>query len=226
MKVMGGRVRDRRALDEAQAHIRDIDTAGELPLTVRRKLKEDLIAVLPSGRHALAFVATLGLTCAKYAWPVWRTKFPSESGPMDLAEAAVSSARGESASGAWTQRQLMRLRAHLESKLLLGQDYFPAVYAGFASWAVTRDVLSWGYPRAAQRGTEAEISPDEWDPCFLASMAITGGATWEGTGRSDTRREFWSWYLTAAVPEAFMAAVGNLQDERDNPEPGSQEPLF
>lgn len=219
-------MRDRRALDEARAHIRDIDTAGELPLTVRRSLRENLVALLPGDGYALTFVAALGLACAKRAWPVWQTAFPAESQPMDLAEATVSSIKEKGIPGARDGKELMKIKTHLENKLLLGREYFPAVYAGFASWAVTRDVLSWDYPRATQGDTELEISPDGWDPCFLASIAITGGATWEGIGRSDIRREFWSWYLTTAVPEAFMAAAGDLQEGRDDPELSGQEPLF
>jgi hypothetical protein len=205
---------DHRALDLAQARIRDIDTAGELPLIARRKLRASLVALLPSDGDSLTFAAELGLACAelglacaKRAWPVWRTAFPSESRPMDLAEAAVSSAQEEKASGPEDKSELMRVKTYLDNKLLLGQEYLPAVYAGFASWAVTRDVLSWDHPKVTQRDTEIEISPDEWDPCFLASLAIAGGATWEGAGNSDTRREFWYWYLTAAVPQAFTAAV-------------------
>jgi hypothetical protein len=201
------RVRDRRALDEAQAHIHDIDTAGELPLTVRRRLRESLVALLPGNESALAFVAMLGLACAKRAWPVWRTAFPSESRPMDLAEGAVSSITEGSTSGAWDGSEFMKVKTYLDNKLLLGQEYSPAVYAGFASWAVARDVLSWNHPKVTLRDTELEIDPEEWDPCFLATLAITGGATWEGVGRSDIRHEFWYWYLTTAVPDAFTAAV-------------------
>jgi hypothetical protein len=66
------RVEDCRALDEAQAHIRDIDAAGELPLAVRRRLRESLVALLPGDGRALTFAAVLGLACAKRAWPVRR----------------------------------------------------------------------------------------------------------------------------------------------------------
>lgn len=200
-------VRDRRALDEAQAHIRDINIAGELPLTVRQQLRESLIALLPDHGRARTLVAVLGFACVKRAWPVWQAAFPSEPRPMDLAKSAVSSISEGSALGALDRSEFMKVKTYLDNKLLLGKEYFPAVYAGFASWAVTRDVLSWSQPRVTQGATELEISPEEWDPCFLASLAVTGGATWEMIGRSDIRNEFWSWYLTAAVPEAFAAAV-------------------
>lgn len=202
MKV---RVMDHSAMDEAQSHIRDIDTAGELPLPVRRRLRESLVALLPADTDALTFVALLGLACAQRAWPVWQTAFPSESRPMDLAEAAVSGITDRSASG--MRGEFMKVKTYLENKFLLGKEYSPAICAGFACWAVTRDVLSWDHYKVTQGDTELGVSPEDWDPCFLASLAIAGGATWEGIGKPDIRREFWSWYLTTAVPEAFTAVV-------------------
>jgi hypothetical protein len=137
---------------------------------------------------------------------------------MTLAEAAVSSITQKTTPGTCDNTELMRVRAHLENRLPLGIENIPAVMAGFACWAVARDVLSWNHRPEANRGaTEREISPDEWDPSFFASLAITGEATWEGAGKSDIRREFWYWYLTSAVPEAFAEAVGP---------PSSQMPLF
>lgn len=200
-------MKDRRALNEAQAHIRAINAMGELPLAARQQLRESLIALLPDHGRALTLTAVLGFACAKRAWPVWQTAFPSESRPMDLAKSAVSSVSEGSIPGASDRSEFMRVKTYLENKFLLGKESFPAVYAGFASWAVTRDVLSWGQPKITQGTTELEISPEEWDPSFLASLAVTGGATWEGIGRSEIRHEFWYWYLTAAIPEAFAAAV-------------------
>lgn len=197
----------RRALDEAQAHIREIDKLGELPLPVRRQLRGSLVRLLPRDKDALAFVAGLGLACAKRAWPAWETAFPSESRPMDLAQKAISSIMEENASDSCGTADLVKVKAYLDNKLLLGREYFAAIYAGFSSWAVARDVLSQDPAMSIIGNTELEISPEEWDPCFLASLAVTGGATWEGTGATDARREFWHWYLTVAVPQAFAAAV-------------------
>jgi hypothetical protein len=127
---------------------------------------------------------------------------------MDLAEAAISSIGMRSETSTEHSRNLLEVKTYLDNKLLLGQEYFPAVYAGFASWAVARDVLlsrSSSEPMPGE--SEFQIPPDEWDPCFFASLAITGGATWEGVGTPDVRRDFWDWYLATAVPEAFAAAV-------------------
>lgn len=115
-------VMDRRALDEAQAHIRDIDAAGEFPLTVRRKLRESLVALLPGDGRAHTFVAVLGLACARRAWPVWRTAFPSESRPMDLAETAVLSVREEGTPAAWGGSELMKVRRTWTANFFLAKS--------------------------------------------------------------------------------------------------------
>ena len=216
---------DSFALDISQGHIRDIDTAGELPLPSRRRLRESLVRRLPDGRRSLNFVGLLGLACAKQAWPVWRTAFPSESRPMNLAEAAVFGIKEGSDSAGRLGSEFMGVKTYLDNKFLLGSEYFPAIYAGFACWAVARDVLSWVHGGPARGESEREISPEDWDPCFLASLAVTGGAVWEEGEESDKRREFWSWYLTAAVPEAFSATVDRPVREARLP-PSSQDPLF
>jgi hypothetical protein len=201
-------VKDRRAVDEAQAHIGDIDSAGELPLTVRRQLRESLAALLPGDDCVLAFNGVLGLTCAKQAWPVWQTAFPAESRPVDLAQAAVSMIMEEGASGSpWVSSEFIEVKTYLDNKFLLGREYFPAIYAGLAAWSVARHILFWDHAKAVRGDTELDIDPDDWDTCFYASAAVTGGATWENIGQPDMRREFWHWYLTTAVPEAFAAAV-------------------
>lgn len=201
-------VKDRRAVDEAQGHIRDIDIAGELPLAARRQLKESLAALLPGGDRALIFNGVLALTCAKRAWPVWQTVFSAESRPLDLAQAAVSMITEEGISSSpWVSSECVKVQTYLEGKFLLGREYFPAIYAGFAAWAVARHIFFWDHIKAVRGNTDLDVEPDDWDACFYASAAVTGGATWENIGEPDMRREFWHWYLTAAVPEAFTVAI-------------------
>lgn len=189
---------------EMLTHVHEIDEAGELPLAARRRLADQLVHRLDNFR-AVRFRAILGLTCAKKVWPIWRSVFLTDSWPMDFAESTLTNLESRQEARAMDSRQLMEIKTYLDEKFLLGDEYFPAVYAGFASWAVARDIL------ARNRNpiigdSELQIPPDEWEPCFLASLALTGGATWERIGRSESRREFWEWYLTSAVPNAFTVA--------------------
>lgn|ERR1035437_1122307 len=188
-----------------------IDDLGELPLTARRDLLASLRNRLPSERSVVAFEAVLGLACARRVWPVWQSAFPAVADPMDLAVDAVAMATNEGRENEQDERAIDRLKTYLDGKFLLGEQYFPAIYAGFACWAVARDVITGGVAPATSGDSESDIPPEEWDSCFLASLAATGGATWEGISDPSVRRGYWYWYLDIAVPEAFglaLAATG------------------
>jgi hypothetical protein len=57
-----------------------------------------------------------------------------------------------------------------------------------------------GAPETADGGSERDIEVEDWDACFLASLAACGGAVWEEDSASDDalRRDFWEWYLDTA----------------------------
>ena len=152
----------------------------------------------------------LGLICAERAWIAWEGKFPGDSYPMDVASRAadiIIDGRGLTGE---ERREVGSLKTLLDNKLLLGEDLFPAVYAGFSAWAVARDAafFSSSGGRLEVSTYEPEDSPEDWEPCFHASLAITGDAVWEGIGDPQIRREFWVWYLTSAVPGALAEAAG------------------
>lgn len=167
---------------------------------------DDLDAHLEGERRRRFFHGSLGLTCAKRSWPVWLSRFPSELRPVQMAESAVSSLVTNSSGDTVTIRELGGLKTDLDNKLLLGERFFAAVCAGFATWAVVRDVLDTGHAPVEDAATELQTDPESWDACFLASLAISGGATWDDSGDSTKRRRFWDWYLESAIPEAFTQA--------------------
>lgn len=212
------------ALSLSVKYIQEIDAAGELPLGARRRLRKSLENLLPD-EDRNKFGVLLGLACAKRAWPVWRTAFPSESQPIGLAEAAASSIKNVGAISGPSENEFTVLKANLDNKFLLGSEYFSAIYAGFACWAVTRDAIFQDSGSGVYGDSELRVSPEDWDPCFFASLAVAGGAIWEGNERSDIRHEFWRWYLECAVPEAFAKAADRPQGE-DRTSSSSQDPLF
>jgi Immunity protein Imm5 len=194
---------DSRATAEALSHLPDIGATGELPLVSRKALIQDLAILLEDDLQANTFAATLGLTCARKTWPLWQSAFAAERRPMELAEAAVSNAPEVAREKQKYLEYLGQFKSQLDAKLLLGNEYFPAVYAGLAVWAVIRDVISQNRLQFSARESELQISPEDWEPCFFASLAVAGKATWEESSVSDVRRNFWEWYLTNAVPETF-----------------------
>jgi hypothetical protein len=94
------------------------------------------------------------------------------------------------------------MKTYLDNKFADGEDSFQAIYAGFACWAAARTVLLDPEPRTGVT-SEREFDAEEWDASFLASLAYSGGATWEvDAGDLRKRREYWMWFITSAVPEA------------------------
>jgi hypothetical protein len=187
-----------------------IDAAGELPLAARRSLDQNCRYRLESVHSVAVYTMRLGLICAERSWIVWESKFPGDSYPMDVASRTADIVIGGRGLTGEERREVGSLKTLLDNKLLLGEDLFPAVYAGFSAWAVARDAASFSSPggRVEVPTYEPEDSPEDWEPCFHASLAITGGAVWEGIGDPQIRREFWVWYLTSAVPWALAEAAG------------------
>ncbi|HEX9032772.1 MAG TPA: Imm5 family immunity protein [Streptosporangiaceae bacterium] len=174
-----------------------INSGGELPLPARQRLYESIAG---SGAQAEAFMSSLSLLCAQRAWPTWLAVFPGESAPMSLADLAVSEQLAPGRSAALT-RGLWEVRGYLDDKYSLGEKAFTAIYAGFACWAVARDIAA-GQRRNAEPVSEIELEPDDWEPCFFAPLATAGGALWEADVDNRARREFWHWFLASAVPLA------------------------
>lgn len=131
--------------------------------------------------------------CARRVAGIWTARFPGDTRPIDVLEAALAARSG-------LDRELGELRAHLDNAFEHGEEAFPAIYAGNACWAAATDAVG-DVGDEPEGDGELEIDPAEWSPCFYASIAEAGGATWEeGVGDSAKRREFWRWYLLEALP--------------------------
>lgn len=174
---------------------------GDLPLPIRDRLKE-LVRRLSSNEQAFAHVwAQLQVKSARHVRSIWLDRFPQDAEPILFAEQCFE--HRLDAERTSDRRGLADLRTELDNKLLLGEGYFPAVYAGFAAWAAARDILAGPRPTGLG-GSEFTVDPLDWDACFLASIAVAGAATWEANG-GDTRRRrgYWEWYLSEAIPEPW-----------------------
>jgi hypothetical protein len=193
---------------ESQQQVAQIQEDGELPLQVRRRLVEHATELLGAGQ---LFRVALSCICAKRAWPIWEDAFPDEPAPMAMAERALAMVTERRRSGPTVGDQdVLRLKSYLDDKLLLGDEYFRAVYAGFAAWAVARDAVEvQPVPSVVSDGySERDVPPEEWDACFFASLAEAGGAIWENNTSESDRRRFWAWYLTDAIPRAAVKVAG------------------
>jgi hypothetical protein len=62
---------------------------------------------------------------------------------------------------------------------MLGEEFFSAIYAGFACWAVIADALEKRHEYPSLGGSEQQISPEDWDASFFC---ITCGRWWRDVG--------------------------------------------
>jgi Immunity protein Imm5 len=160
---------------------------GELSYRDRRELRAEL---------APDALLRLETRCARHALPVWAAASGPDEAPASLMDDAL---RAPDQPG--LDRRLAELKTMLDNLFERGEEFFPAIYAGFACWAVARNATGHRPPEPDVTG-ELEIDPMSWTPCFLASLAHAGGAVWEDTGDPRRRREYWTWYLLEAVPAA------------------------
>lgn len=173
---------------------------GELPYRQRRALRA---ALRQSWGHERAW-QFLELICARKVLPIWSSRFPAEQEPAALVSGAEDYLLGRREVIA--PARLASAKTYLDDKFLLGEEAFRAIYAGFACWAAARTVLITQFV-PVDADSEQEIDPSRWDASFMASLAYSGGAVWEGAiGDSALRRGYWVWFLTEAIAAAQSRA--------------------
>ena len=174
-----------------------ISEDGELPLWKRYSLRD-----LLKRNNDLERWHVLESISAHKVEEIWEQHFPSSRFPIELLRIADSVMVGADDVGQ-LGKLLLETKSALDEKLLLGEQYFRAVYAGFASWAAARNVV-YGSPTISDHSSsEMDIDPEQWDASFYASLAWAGGAVWEEVGDAGKRREFWIWFLNEALTQAF-----------------------
>ncbi|HEX5115491.1 MAG TPA: Imm5 family immunity protein [Pseudonocardiaceae bacterium] len=158
---------------------------GEPGYADRMRIRAEVAA---NGVDALLRLEEL---CARRACRAWQARFPHDDEPMALLTQALRD----------RDPALTRALNALHTKLddAMEPDAFTAVYAGFACLTTARHAVAGEiHDRRAATG-EIEVPPTEWTPCYLASLAEAGGATWEPDTDTAARRAYWRWYLDTAA---------------------------
>lgn len=166
---------------------------GEPPYPERRRIRQEIVGQSP------AALINLEVLCARRALPVWQNAFPDNHQPEELLDKALREPQPSGLADEWQQ-----LKTDLDNLFEMGEDFFPGIYAGFACWAVVRDLIGC-QPAEPDVSGELEVEPDSWSPCFFASLAESGGAVWEPVGDPVKRRDYWQWYLLDAIPSCLPA---------------------
>lgn len=163
----------------------------------------------------------LGLLTVQHLLPLWQTEYSQDQGPQRMLLLAEQVVSGR------INSKTERAAASSES-----DDYWAAVSdLGVTEEGSTPlDVLPFCVGAAAARvvrtaltdyqialfldpdGDKTETDTDRdawsWDESYLASMACAGGSAWAVSSSPQRRREFWRWWLTEAVPQAYQSVSG------------------
>jgi hypothetical protein len=99
------------------------------------------------------------------------------------------------------------LTEHLQD-LEFEEDQVSALFAAESVLAAATLVLGSRTfdPYAIEPTTQdEELDSDRWDSAYFAAAAYTGGLLGDPQSSTSKRKEFWQWYLTDAVPEAWRS---------------------
>jgi len=190
---------------------------GELILPIRRQVFKMLgkyelnsnkqIVIQSSGQKRRA---RLQIACANHVVYIWNEALPDDKRIEELLIKIEDCLNGK-----FDSRSLRRiykelwidcdnLGSHSNNKIIL------ASYVGYATICTavttcTDEPLVGDY--IEEGAFDDDLDPYEWDASYYASMAYVGKPTWEEQDEANVnkRREFWTWYITKAVPEAYAA---------------------
>jgi hypothetical protein len=191
----------------AQRYLTQLDGQGELPHPLRLRLHHELEDA--TGQELFGAFVDASAACAVRVWPIWRERYgddPPYGAPEPGATVADPKLRF-----APNKTELRRMRSFLDRRLWSFPEGAAAVTAALCCWRTNAVVLAGEVPREAN-GTEDSI-----DPAWYASVALAG-QIFEDRNDPDARREFWTWYLTEAVPRSYGRVI-NAQEPVTSREP-------
>jgi hypothetical protein len=151
--------------------------------------------------------ARLALITARRVLPLWQRERPDDALPSrlvrlteDVLNGVAPPTAGEVAGEAWEQ---------LEALSEAGAISDACFFAGEAARAALGATLGWDPFDGvflSTHETDADLDPWCSDTAKWAATAWAGG-TWEPGSDPVRRQEFWHWWLTEAVPQAWRASV-------------------
>lgn len=173
----------------------NITPDGEIPYPLRRQLLGMLNQMERNyGQH---LCLQLMVRCAEKTLNIWEATSPDNHSPHEL----LSNFRLALSQG--NELPVLKQQAesfHLFLDDLMGQGKweYRAYYAGWSCLSAVWSFL-YGIDLDNPQSGEIDIDPDNWDASFYSSCAYCGGATWEKTGNSALRKEYWQWFLAAVL---------------------------
>jgi len=202
-----------------------------MPVTLRRITKDALVAVRRHPKHDLnlgyrcAIWAALGLSTSKAmnksghkrrtilamltvkrVLPIWDRAFPNDKTPHRILNKVEQILKGTAnvqiaardVDRYWTFMDNLAYKTDNNKSVMVGYSAVKALTT--ALWDIQFDFKNVDYNL-----TDADIDPYDNDAAFAAAIAYANGSIWEPKADASKRQEFWEWWLTEAVSEAWHA---------------------
>ena len=180
-----------------------IDSNGELPAANRLKIHQ-LMEQFLSIRHANApryTRAKLAMLCAYSSLPLLKFYPIIKPTAENILQNGIKSLQGKFDSDILESENAI-LSENLINLMKEENPFISSIYAGLSCSSAINTIL-YDDDLASLELEEKQSDPADWDAAFYASLAHSGGATWENTGDKEKRKDFWLWYLNKAIPYAW-----------------------
>lgn len=146
----------------------------------------------------------LAALAASKVIPAWERSFPGDRLPHNCLAMGDVFRRGEVRAGnveeLWSDGW-----DHCDQLIYDHQDRQNDALAGYAAVQSLRiALLDDLYPEVMdQNCSDENLEPEDLDSAFSAAACYAGGTIWDPSSSAQLRREFWLWWLTQAVPQAW-----------------------
>jgi len=185
----------------------------DLPLGYRHAIYAKLGPRLEVSRNNAGHKrrTVLAFLTVQHVLPLWEKARPHDDTPHQIlakVEQVMSSWEAGSLDLQSVQREAGEFWTYMDNVALesSGKDVVEVGYAAVEALhtAVADEEFD---PSAIDYNlTDEDVDAYEHDAAFAATVNYAGGATWEPDSDATKRREFWSWWLTSAIPAAWWAA--------------------
>lgn len=134
--------------------------------------------------------------------PIWDSVFPTDNTPRDALEVAAEVLAGSIESSS-AQRRAGTLWTQLDDLSWTHVEKQSVILVGYGAVQAIQEALSeepFGCSNVTEQTRDIDIDPYYHDSAYCASAAYSGGPEWADGSDAQRRLEFWTWWLTIAVP--------------------------
>jgi hypothetical protein len=146
----------------------------------------------------------LGEVAVRKVLPVWESLFPTDRTACRALELANNLLAGTILPPI-AEKETGRMWSHCDDLSWKHPEKQSVVMVGYGAIQVVREALSarhFGCGTVSSQSTDKDVDPYDHDTAFCAVIAYSGGAAWDKASDSQKRLEFWTWWLSHAVPIA------------------------